>query len=193
MSDTENYPLLDLRGLAKKFIIDRLLENTVREHPLLLDPSIEQLLLSHEDSMPESPPRSNETIGASDGRISKVEKDLSSLKEEFKRFSTEVEQLSRVLQSKQNKEDALAYYSKRISEVPEITAVYAFETQSGFDIWTIHSARSNIKVMDKVSEAQVELDRMFKGLYFDFNLLKSNEVDPNRLEGARLVYNRGGV
>ncbi len=173
--DIDDVPTLDLRMGSDRARMNRLLQHLRDQGAVQFPPGV-RLIISEG-----SPSREEPSIF---DRVARLESGMSEI-------ASKIDRLESSLKSQTDtKEEALAEYRTMLEKIPEVHSAYAFETPTGLDIWTLHSAHSEVKLLDRVSEIQVNLDKRFPSLYFDFNLLKVSEVSGERLTKARKFYQR---
>ncbi len=172
--EKDEIPHLDVRmGQNRK--IELLLRELFSGGMIQSSPAI-TLLDTESSRMPEEPDISDR-VSHLEGRLSVVANRVTLLESQTR--------------SQNNvKEQALVEYQAQLAKIPEVHSAYAFDTPAGMDIWTLHTAKSTSRIIDRISEAQITLDKRFPTLYFDFNLLRVSEVSEERLAKARRFYER---
>lgn len=77
-----------------------------------------------------------------------------------------------------------------ISKISEIKAVFYRETDDGYDFLTLFESEDRFKTLQKIVKAQIELDKSYKNILFEFNIDHIANVDNEELEGWNPLYIR---
>jgi len=110
-------------------------------------------------------------------RVSRLEKDVKDIKEQVEiRIGLKTE--------------ALGQFKDMISKIPEVREAYYRETEDGFDFWTLFESTDRIRALKNIVQVQVELDRTFKDVYFDFLIDHLTDVDRRELQNWNLIYRK---
>jgi len=115
-------------------------------------------------------------------KVKYLEKHLTDLDERIKR----IEQHLKI--DFEDKETALFFFKEMMSKIPEVKEIYYKETEDGFIFWTIVDSKDRFETLKKIVQVQIELDKKYKNLFFDFYTNHIKDVDQRELENWKRLY-----
>jgi len=125
------------------------------------------------------------------GEEEDVEDRVSTLEKEVNKIVADVDEIKTQLRMKTSlKEETLRQFKEMISEIPEVKEAYYLETTDGFDFWTLFESSNRIGTLQKIVQVQVELDRTYKDVYFDFLVNHISDVDRSEFGNWKLIYKK---
>ena len=131
-------------------------------------------LASTTERIPESNVSSR--IGSIEERMSSIENRLTAI-EKALRINTVA------------RGEALIQFRASILRIPEVKSIYYKETNDGYDFCILYQPKDDqLLTLQKIVQAEIELDRAYKDLFFDFNVNHVSDIDEAELEDWKQLY-----
>jgi len=116
-------------------------------------------------------------------KVDSIEKNIFVLEDKINR----IEEYLKIHPESKNR--ALIQFREMLSKIPEVKEVFYKETKDGYDFWTLFKSKDRFKTLQKIVQAQMELDKTNKDIFFDFNVNHIANVDREELEDWKQLYN----
>jgi hypothetical protein len=124
----------------------------------------------------------------------KTNRRLSELETGYQKIVCDLDEIKKKLSTTESlKTEALRQYREKIAGVPEVKKVYYKNSEDGIDFITLFVSSSRVKVLKKIIPINIELDRIYKDVYFDFQISHQTEIDASELDDWTLLYEKNMV
>lgn len=127
---------------------------------------------------PELPEKKEETFDLNE-QVLRLSSELEDLRSQFNRY-LKVEA----------REESGNQFRELISKIDEISELYVEHTTNGIVFWIFYDRGDRIAVLEKVVDAEFDLEEVFKSLDFDYRLLPRSSMNSRVTSKAELIFKR---
>jgi len=151
----------------------------------LLEELLDKLLRSRDIRKPRVffvegiPERKEERSFDVNEQVLRLSSELESLRSQFNRYM-----------KIETREESASHFKQLVSKISEISEVYTQNTTDGIVFWIFYDKEDRIEVLEKIVDAECELERIFKGLNFEYRVLSQDSINPRIMSQVELLFKR---